>query len=91
MILVCVCLCVCVFIKLHITAQSGPVLYLLYATVWNPPRGLLFVDIFLATNTRAYSHNSSRLCVCVCVCSSHLTNQASAIRVGSQYAEYRKQ
>ena len=23
---VCVCVCVCVFIKLHITAQSGPVI-----------------------------------------------------------------
>ena len=30
---VCVRMCVCVFIKLHITAQSGPVIYsFLYAT-----------------------------------------------------------
>ena len=28
-----VCVCVCVFIKLHITAQSGPVIYSFYATV----------------------------------------------------------
>ena len=36
-----VCVCVCVFIKLHITAQSGPVIYSLYATVCNPPGGYL--------------------------------------------------
>ena len=33
--------CVCVFIKLHITAQSGPVIYSFYATVCNPPGGYL--------------------------------------------------
>ena len=55
-----VCVCVCVFIKLHITAQSGPVLYSFYAIACNPPRGLLFVDTLLATNARAYSNNSSR-------------------------------
>ena len=32
-----VCVCVCVFIKLHITAQSGPVIYSFYATACNPP------------------------------------------------------
>ena len=36
-----VCVCVCVFIKLHITAQSGPVIYSFYATVCNPPGGYL--------------------------------------------------
>ena len=44
--------CVCVFIKLHITAQSGPVIYSFYTTTTtacNPPRGLIFVDICLAT------------------------------------------
>ena len=30
---------VCVFIKLHITAQSDPVIYSLYATACNPPEG----------------------------------------------------
>ena len=30
-----------VFIKLHITAQSGPVIYSFYATVCNPPGGYL--------------------------------------------------
>ena len=35
--LVCVCVCVCVFIKLHITAQSGPVIYSSYATEYDPP------------------------------------------------------
>ena len=52
------CVCVCVFIKLHITAQSGPVIYLFYATACNPPGGVLFVYIFLARNARASSHNS---------------------------------
>ena len=37
----CVCVCVCVFIKLHITAQSGLVIYSFYATVCNPPGGYL--------------------------------------------------
>ena len=32
-----VCMYVCIFIKLHITAQSGPVIYSFYATVCNPP------------------------------------------------------
>ena len=38
---VCVCVCVCIFIKLHITAQSGLVIYSFYATVCNPPGGYL--------------------------------------------------
>ena len=33
--------CVCVFIKLHITAQPGPVIYSFYATACNPPGGYL--------------------------------------------------
>ena len=33
--------CMYVFIKLHITAQSGPVIYSFYATVCNPPGGYL--------------------------------------------------
>ena len=36
-----VCVCVCVFIKLHITAQSGPAIYSFYATACNPPGGYL--------------------------------------------------
>ena len=30
---------VCVFIKLHITAQSGPVILAIYATRIDPPKG----------------------------------------------------
>ena len=73
-------MCVCVFIKLHITAQSGPVILLIVflcysipgiSTACNPPRGLLLVNIFMARNARAYG-----VCVCifmklnmtVCVC-----------------------
>ena len=33
--------CMYVFIKLHITAQSGPVIYSFYATACNPPGGYL--------------------------------------------------
>ena len=36
-----VCMYVCIFIKLHITAQSGPVIYSFYATACNPPGGYL--------------------------------------------------
>ena len=32
---------VCIFIKLHITAQFGPVIYSFYATACNPPGGYL--------------------------------------------------
>ena len=32
---------VCIFIKLHITTQSGPVIYSLYATACDPPGGYL--------------------------------------------------
>ena len=38
---VCVCVCVCVFIKLHITGQSGQVIYSFYDTACNPPGGYL--------------------------------------------------
>ena len=38
---VCVRVCVCVFIKLHITAQSGPVIYSFYAIACNPHGGYL--------------------------------------------------
>ena len=36
-----VCMYVCIFIKLHITAQSGPVIYPFHATACNPPGGYL--------------------------------------------------
>ena len=51
-------MCVCVFIKLHITAQSGPVIPVFYATRIDPPKGgsMIFV-------TKCVS-----LCVCLCVC-----------------------
>ena len=34
-----VCVCVCVFIKLHITAQSGPVILVILCTRVDPPKG----------------------------------------------------
>ena len=66
MILVCVCVCVCVFIKLHIihiTAQSGPVILVFYATCINPPKKgsmILITKIFEQARQRGQ-------CVCVCV------------------------
>ena len=36
-----VCMCTLIFIKLHITAQSSPVIYSFYATACNPPGGYL--------------------------------------------------
>ena len=48
---------VCAFIKLHKTAQSGPVIYSSYANSCDPREG--FVNIFLVGNARASSHNSS--------------------------------
>ena len=54
-----VCMYVCIFMKLHITAQSGPVIYSFYATACNPPGGLLVVNIFLARNARAHSYDPS--------------------------------
>ena len=44
--------CVYGFIKLHITAQSGPVIYSFYATACNPPGGYL---------------SCVCMCVCVCI------------------------
>ena len=43
-------MCVCVFIKLHITAQSGPVIYLFYATACNPPGAYLCVCVSLCSS-----------------------------------------
>ena len=68
---VCVCVCVCVFIKLHITAQSGLVVYSFYATVCNPPGGYLCVCVCVYL-----------LCVCVCVCvfiKLHITAQSGPV------------
>ena len=61
MILVCVCVCVCVFIKLHITAQSGLVILVFYATRIDPPKG---GSMILVTKTS----DQTRVCVCACVC-----------------------
>ena len=66
------CVCVCVFIKLHITAQSGPVILVIHATRVDPPKG---GSIILVTKTsdqaRQRGHTLSTylyVCVCVCVC-----------------------
>ena len=37
----CVRVCEGIFVKLHITAQLGPVIYSFNATACNPPRGYL--------------------------------------------------
>ena len=62
------CVCVCVFIKLHITAQSGPViLVILCPTRIDPPKGR---SMILVTN----------VCVCVCVfIKLHITAQSGPV------------
>ena len=57
-----VCVCVCVIIKLHITAQSGPVIQVLLWPRIDPPKG---GSMILVTKT---SDQTRRVCVCVCVC-----------------------
>ena len=59
----CVCVCVCVFIKLHITAQSGPViLVILCHSHWSSRGGINDVCVCVL-NCTFYA-----TCVCVCVC-----------------------
>ena len=59
---VCVCVCVCVFIKLHITAQSGPViLVILCPTRIDPPKK---GSMILMTET---SDQTRQVYVCMCV------------------------
>ena len=50
------CVCVCVFIKLHITAQSGPVILAILCHSHDPPKG---GSIILITRVR--------VCVCMCI------------------------
>ena len=56
---VCVCVCVCVFIKLHLTAQSGPVIYSFHATACNPP-GCVCVCCHLIYSGRQVCGRTSR-------------------------------
>ena len=60
------CVCVCVFIKLHITAQSGPViLVILCHSHWSSQGGI-----------------NVCMCVCVCVCvfsKLHITAQSGPV------------
>ena len=74
----CVCVCVCVFIKLHITTQSGPVIYSFYATRIDPPEGCVVcvcvcdVLVFLVPSflylVSVHTVYSKCVCTCVCVC-----------------------
>ena len=48
-------ICVCVFIKLHITAQSGPVILVILCHRIDPPKGGSMILV-------------TKVCVCVCVC-----------------------
>ena len=54
-----VCVCVCVFIKLHITAQSGPVILVILCIRIDPPKGGSMILVMKTSDQR---------CVCVCVC-----------------------
>ena len=71
-ILVSVCVCVCVFIKLHITAQSGPVvLVILCHSHWSSQGGINDTGTHyknLLSGATKRGHTLSTLCVCSCVC-----------------------
>ena len=55
-----VCVCLCVFIKLDITAQSGPVIYSFYATRIDPPKGASMILTTKTTDqTRRRGHTLS--------------------------------
>ena len=60
--------CVCVFIKLHITAQSGPDILSHFM-----PLALIFQGDINNTYYENLSSDATNVCVCVCVCvfSSH--------------------
>ena len=61
---VCVCVCVCVFNKLHITAQSGPVILVILCHSNYLPEGI----------------NDTCVCVCVCVIIKlHMTAQSGFV------------
>ena len=62
-----VCVCVCVFIQLHITVQSGPVIYLFYATACNPPGAYLCVCVFI----KLHITTQSGPVILVILCHSH--------------------
>ena len=77
----CVCVCVCVLIKLHITAQSGPViLVILCHSHWSSLGGI---------NDTCYenlwSNARARVCVfisvCLCPCMSGLVRMCASIRL----------
>ena len=70
--LYCVPVCVCVFIKLHITAQSGPVILLIVILCHSrrsSQRGV---------NDTCYE-NSVCVRVCVCVFKLHITAQSGPV------------
>ena len=49
----CVCVCVCVFIKLHITAQSDPVILAFDASRIVPPKVCACVCVYEIAHNRA--------------------------------------
>ena len=86
--------CMYVFIKLHITAQSGPVIYSFYATACNPPGGYLsyvcmcgcmYVCTFIKLHITAQSGpviRVIRMYVCMYVCTFiklHITAQSGPV------------
>ena len=55
------CVCVCVFIKLHITAQSGPVILVILCHSHWSSQGRIN-DVCVGVCVFVF------VCVCVCVC-----------------------
>ena len=65
LVTVCVCVCMCVFIKLHITAQSRPVILVILCHSLILPRG---DQGYLLRKPLIRRDRGDSVCVCVCVC-----------------------
>ena len=74
---VCICVVVCIFIKLHRTAQFGPVVLLIVILChshWSSQGGMINdtccenVSSDATTYHTTHVNKMSVICVCVCVC-----------------------
>ena len=63
--------CMYVFIKLHITAQSGPVIYSFYATACNPPGMYVCMYVCMYVFIKLHITTQSGPVILVILCHSH--------------------
>ena len=64
------CVCVCVFIKLHMTAQSGLVILVIYATRVDPPKGGSMILVCVCVFIKLHITAQSGLVILVILCHS---------------------